>query len=1139
MEQLISGTVDTQKQSTIALGNTNAGDNTIIELTIKSNGVLLEYDNPTFELLAKKSDNTRVRQIKDITLEEGKIKIKCDIQLVLCEGLVTNQLYITDGDRISTVYFYFNVNPSLENEVLEESKDKIESLDKLDQLIGVSFDNLEEYEKRLLEFSASMTGIEEAESKRNANELIRSSEELARSTSEEVRINSEEDRVIAENERVANEQERQLSEEDRITNENNRRLAENTRKSQENSRVQAEAERQGIFEENENIRKEQEAKRVQAESTREEKNRTWEEREGIRLISEDQRRESEEARQLAETERDKSEKLREQQENNRQLTYNKFNADEEERISNENIRKTQEDSRNKAELLRQQQEEKRVSAENTRNDSYKASETNRENTFIENENRRQSSYESAELNRNNTFDTEEIKRKNSYQDAENTRNNAFEVNEANRQNEYTAAERLRVENENLRKNNEVARGSNEDERKNNENLRNQSENSRVEEEKARVLAEGKRVEAEQTRVNEFNTMKLENETFKQGINEQYEDIITKNTEFKEQMNTDFGNAKTDYFGEEHLNVVDRLNSDFDNVHQRINDSSYLEYSGTNITADNSYYGLTKDMFIKGRLLQNLVSMSMSNVSNYSALSVESGYFKLQATGDWSMAYYMKSKTLLKPSTKYTILLEVKENTLNDGSFTLNQQQNTESCFNGQLGVIKSQITGVYKYVGTTSSDLDSCKYAMRTFLSTQATSGYILFRYMILEGDYTNTPISELPYFEGITSVGENEDNLVKIKSHNKNFFKLRDMPLKLSKGVTCTVDDDLNFTIKSDATSGSYPSVYVAYPKEMFEGKKFTLSCDVVNENPDIAVTVQVNYLKIDGTYSYIAFGGTKNTHTFPNTIQSDIVNIQMCVNNKSTTGVVNSMVVSNLMCEENTVKTEYVEYKESIQELLLDEPLRDLPNGTCDEILEDGTEIRRVGKLEIDTSLFIKVGTYNEGVYRWKYTHPSVNGNIKGHILSVRCDKLPTISANDTWGHMGYKDGIAQNSGNLIIIYLDAYNDGSELSKANMVKKLGTITVYYELAEPIITEHNKNINLKTFEGKTHITSDNYLLPTLSCKVPSNVQAVVMSLKEENQELNNTITEMSLESEEQNLSNIETNLDQDVRLTMLELGVM
>ena len=53
MAQVIKGIVDTQKVNTMSLGSTNAGDNTLIELTIKSNGVLLEYDNPTFELLAK------------------------------------------------------------------------------------------------------------------------------------------------------------------------------------------------------------------------------------------------------------------------------------------------------------------------------------------------------------------------------------------------------------------------------------------------------------------------------------------------------------------------------------------------------------------------------------------------------------------------------------------------------------------------------------------------------------------------------------------------------------------------------------------------------------------------------------------------------------------------------------------------------------------------------------------------------------------------------------------------------------------------------------------------------------------------------------------------------------------------------
>ena len=1077
MVQLIKGVVDTQKNSYRSIGQVSAGDDLELELEVKMNGQPIEFINPECELLIKKSDNNKVRQTKDIIYQDGKFKIKVDEQGVTYPGIVSNQLVINDEGRVSTCLFYFNVGASLEREVLQ-SISKVETLEQLDEYVVTAFSNLDEYETRLTELDGTMKTTNE---EITVNESERKVNESERKTNETLRIENEKERVKKENERSEAEIDRKESELDRIKNENARRIAENTRIARENARENAEVNRNAIFEENEVIRNEAEKLREKAEAKRKENFSNLESLNEKLNEAEAERVRAEGNRESKETERQLAESEREKAEANRENTYTNFNDAEVDRRNNENARI--------------QAENLRVQAESIRSERFETAQSTRETKFEE---------------------------------SQNTRDELFKASETARATEEIAREKA----ESIREGNEAIRV-------NSESLRESAENARQQEEIKRSQAEVLRVEAEKERELSYEEIKKDNSTFKDNINSQYEDIITKNTEFKEQMNTDFGNAKTDYFGEEHLNVVDRLNSDFDNVHQRINDSSYLEYSGTNITADNSYYGLTKDMFIKGRLLQNLVSMSMSNVSNYSALSVESGYFKLQATGDWSMAYYMKSKTLLKPSTKYTILLEVKENTLNDGSFTLNQQQNTESCFNGQLGVIKSQITGVYKYVGTTSSDLDSCKYAMRTFLSTQATSGYILFRYMILEGDYTNTPISELPYFEGITSVGENEDNLVKIKSHNKNFFKLRDMPLKLSKGVTCTVDDDLNFTIKSDATSGSYPSVYVAYPKEMFEGKKFTLSCDVVNENPDIAVTVQVNYLKIDGTYSYIAFGGTKNTHTFPNTIQSDIVNIQMCVNNKSTTGVVNSMVVSNLMCEENTVKTEYVEYKESIQELLLDEPLRDLPNGTCDEILEDGTEIRRVGKLEIDTSLFIKVGTYNEGVYRWKYTHPSVNGNIKGHILSVRCDKLPTISANDTWGHMGYKDGIAQNSGNLIIIYLDAYNDGSELSKANMVKKLGTITVYYELAEPIITEHNKNINLKTFEGKTHITSDNYLLPTLSCKVPSNVQAVVMSLKEENQELNNTITEMSLESEEQNLSNIETNLDQDVRLTMLELGVM
>lgn len=74
---------------------------------------------------------------------------------------------------------------------------------------------------------------------------------------------------------------------------------------------------------------------------------------------------------------------------------------------------------------------------------------------------------------------------------------------------------------------------------------------------------------------------------------------------------------------------------------------------------------------------------------------------------------------------------------------------------------------------------------------------------------------------------------------------------------------------------------------------------------------------------------------------------------------------------------------------------------------------------------------------------------------------------------------------------------------------------TVYYELAEPIIEELDETLQLKSFDVTTHITSDNYLLPITSAKIPSNVQAVVSSLITENKELTNEVSTLSVENEE------------------------
>ena len=222
-----------------------------------------------------------------------------------------------------------------------------------------------------------------------------------------------------------------------------------------------------------------------------------------------------------------------------------------------------------------------------------------------------------------------------------------------------------------------------------------------------------------------------------------------------------------------------------------------------------------------------------------------------------------------------------------------------------------------------------------------------------------------------------------------------------------------------------------------------------------------------------------------------------------------------------------------------MLTEPLRSLPNGASDEILEDGTEIRRVGKIVLDGSeAWTNNGPWSGGDYQASYIRMANKG---GNKLDLFCDKFvvdlqKTNSSNQVTNECCFGE---VGNGVLYLIISKQKLNTPDMSGLKQWLSENPTTVYYELSEPIIKKHNKNINLKTFEGTTHITSDNYLLPTINCKVPSNVQAVVMSLKEENQELNNTITEMKTVHEEIELENIETNLDQDVRLTMLELGVI
>ena len=93
---------------------------------------------------------------------------------------------------------------------------------------------------------------------------------------------------------------------------------------------------------------------------------------------------------------------------------------------------------------------------------------------------------------------------------------------------------------------------------------------------------------------------------------------------------------------------------------------------------------------------------------------------------------------------------------------------------------------------------------------------------------------------------------------------------------------------------------------------------------------------------------------------------------------------------------------------------------------------------------------------------------------------------------------------------------------------------TLIYELAEPIVINHNKNLNLKTYEGTTYISSENTLKANISCKVPSNVQAVLQDTRARNRELENELETTTLKLKE--ADNILKEMDTDLIKTNWEM---
>ncbi|HAK42769.1 MAG TPA: hypothetical protein DCM59_08820 [Clostridium sp.] len=100
--------------------------------------------------------------------------------------------------------------------------------------------------------------------------------------------------------------------------------------------------------------------------------------------------------------------------------------------------------------------------------------------------------------------------------------------------------------------------------------------------------------------------------------------------------------------------------------------------------------------------------------------------------------------------------------------------------------------------------------------------------------------------------------------------------------------------------------------------------------------------------------------------------------------------------------------------------------------------------------------------------------------------------------------------------------------------------VTVHYELATPVETPINDLVPVRTYDGVTNIFTEGSLIePIIKGEIPSNIPAKIQTLSMENKTLQVENIKFRNTLEDNNLTNIETSVNQESKITMMELGVI
>ena len=482
----------------------------------------------------------------------------------------------------------------------------------------------------------------------------------------------------------------------------------------------------------------------------------------------------------------------------------------------------------------------------------------------------------------------------------------------------------------------------------------------------------------------------------------------------------------------------------------VKDVVILEGDYTNKPIPNYFTGM-KSSFEDKLVPENLYKFS-SRDDFYSldgGTTLDGEYIKMTANSKYQNAM-IKPLSTIKPSTTYTIAVDVVENTLNSMLFITNGSTDAQLPIKSRFQ-IDSGKTGIFTQVVTTSNDLNGCVRCLVNYLDSTNTTGNIKYRIMVVEGDYTNYDFTDYDSTKG----GKYK---VDYKVTGKNKCPRCTTTSASHNGITLTYDATTQtFSYSGTATdTSSYLSLKCPNFK-LLKDKLYLFSVD----NP-----LNDFYLQIT------EFNVGYNCNLRPNTTATPIINLDkytpnaiMLYSQNLTIGQSYSGTFK-VQIEEGTTATTYEPYKESIKTLYLNSPL--LKGDTIEQSGNNIIHNHRYGSVVLDGSNYVPSSEQtlsSVGNYRWKFYISDVKNSTSTTGLGI-CDKYPIVSPTETWNSI---EGITQNNdGNKIVLYLDKYKDGSDTSKQSLINELSTspITFVYKKSTPTqeIISSNDNLLLDSY---------------------------------------------------------------------------